>query len=352
MPTLPAQQLQIFATAILQAAGVTPDEARTVAASLVESNLRGHDSHGVFRVLEYTQQLQRGDLASDAPFTVLHESPALLHADGELGFGQIQCARLIEQVCDKARTSGIACGTLRRSGHVGRLGEWVELAARQGFAAFLAVNDNGFLMYVAPPGGTAPRISTNPLAIGIPTATEPLVLDMSTSAVARGKVRVAQLAGKECPPGWIQDSHGNPTTDPWAISTNPPGSLLPLGGDQGYKGFALGMLLDILTAGLSGGTCPPAPDQTETNNVLLVVWNPDRFAGHDHFRQETEKLIAWVRATPTREGVDRILLPGDLSQETRQKRLRDGIPLPGDNWTKLVELAQQSGVVPPTVEQP
>lgn len=348
MPAVTAPDLLKFAVQILVAGGVPAGEAEIVATSLVDSNLHGHDSHGIYRVIDYTAQIQKGEIRPGAKFEIRSETPALVVTDGNLGFGQVQCKRLVDLVCDKARANGFACGTMRRSGHVGRLGEWVEIAARCGFAAWLSVNDNGVLRYVAPPGGLAPRISTNPFAFAVPTSGEPLVLDMSTSAVARGKVRVAMLAGEPVPLGWIQDADGNPTTDPHAITTDPPGTLLPLGGDQAYKGFGLGVLIDILTAGLSGGSTPPAdPGSLETNNVLLVVWNPEKFYGTEHLLAQADKLVQSIRDTPLKSGFDRIRLPGDGGREKREVRLREGISFPGENWSKLVDLAQRFKVTPP-----
>src|SRR5262249_60333867 len=133
------------------------------------------------------------DLVSGAPFTVLADSPAFVAADGGLGFGQVQCARLVDCVGAKAREHGAATGTMRRSGHIGRLGEWVERAAVNGLAALIAVNDNGVIRTVAPPGGTAGRLSTNPIAIGVPTGSGPPVLDISPSALANGKLKGARL---------------------------------------------------------------------------------------------------------------------------------------------------------------
>jgi uncharacterized oxidoreductase len=202
---------------------------------------------------------------------------------------------------------------------------------------------------VAPPGGTEPRISTNPLAIGVPTATGPLAMDISTSAVANGKIQLAALEGRTVPPGWLQDAAGEPTTDPNVRRHQPPGSILPMGGEQGYKGFALGLFLDLLVGGLSGGWCPPAEASAEmTNNVLLVIWDPARFAGSDHFAGEVAKLVEHVRSTPRKAGVERIRLPGDRSQELRAERLRDGIPLDAGTRGALAELAGSLNVTLPS----
>lgn len=327
------------------AGGAPHDEAAAVAASLVESNLRGHDSHGVILARWYLGQLKNGELAAGAPFEVLHETASFVAADGHLGFGQVQCPKLVERVADKARTLGVACGTLRRSGHIGRVGEWVERAAARGLAALIAVNDNGAIRTVAPPGGIEPRLSTNPIAIGVPTGAGPLALDISTSAVANGKLKIARLSHQSVPLGWIQDAQGNPTTDPNVMLADPPGCLLPFGGDQAYKGFGLGLVFDILVAGLSGGLCPPAPAGTmEWNNVLVVVWDPELCAGRSHFLAEADKLLEAVRSTPCKPGVDRIRVPGDRSREVRAQRLETGISLDGEHWKALDKIAAKLGV--------
>src|SRR5579863_3811580 len=230
-----ADRLTDFVGRVFAAAGAPPDEAHAVAASLVESNLRGYDSHGVGLARWYLSQIKNGELVPGAAFAVRHETAALVAADGGLGFGQVQCGRLVDRVAAKARELGVACGTLVQSGHVGRLGEWVERAATQGLAALISVNDNGVIATVAPPGGTRGRISTNPVAIAVPTGNVPLVLDISTSAVANGKLKNARLEHRQVPLGWIQDSEGNPTTDPNVMLAEPPGALVPFGGDQAYK---------------------------------------------------------------------------------------------------------------------
>jgi hydroxycarboxylate dehydrogenase B len=343
------ETLRDFVTRLLTAAGASADEGAIVAASLVESNLRGYDSHGVLLARWYLSQIKNGELLPGAPFTILSETPALVAADGGLGFGQVQSARLVDRVADKARAAGVASGTLRRSGHVGRLGEWAHRAAARGMAALITVNDNGVIRTVAPPGGTAGRLSTNPIAIGVPTGEGPRVLDISTSAVANGKLKVARLENRPVPPGWVQDARGNASTDPNVMLADPPGALLPFGGDQSHKGFGLALFFDMLIGGLTGGFCPPAPDGTiECNNVLLVVWDPARCAGANHFTAQADKLIAAVRATPRKAGVDRIQIPGDQSAEVRAKRLAEGIPLAEEAWSQLTRVAWKLGVAIPT----
>jgi hydroxycarboxylate dehydrogenase B len=349
MPIFTPEALHDFVERLFIAGGAPAGEARRVARSLVESSLCGYDSHGVVLARWYMSQIKNGELVPGAEFRVLHETSSLLHADAGLGFGQVQCPILMERTAKKAVQQGVACGTLIRCGHIGRLGEWVETAARQGLAALIAVNDNGVARTVAPPGGTRALLSTNPIAIGVPTGGHPLVLDISTSVVANGKLKIARLAQASVPLGWIQDAQGNPTTDPGVMLADPPGALLPFGGEQSFKGFGLGLLFDVLVGGLTGGFCPPAPDGTlEWNNVLLVMWDPERSAGLEHFRKQADHLIAAARATPRKAGVDRIRLPGDRTQATRLERAKTGIPLAGDALESLLHVARKLGVEPPT----
>ena len=160
-----------FAVELFEAAKVSADEARIVTESLVDANLRGHDSHGVVQIPDYVGQLANGELVAGAVLEMLSETESALTADARFGFGQVQTAKLIERLVPKAKQQGISCGTMLNCGHVGRLGEWTERIACGGLAGLMTVNDNGVLQCVAPPGGTAPRISTNPIAIGVPQET-------------------------------------------------------------------------------------------------------------------------------------------------------------------------------------
>ena len=344
--TVRASVLREFVTDTFAAAGVPLDDAATIAESLLEANLRGHDSHGVVRVRDYLRQIERAELVPGVDLKLVSETPAMIAVDAQLGFGQVQMRRVIDRLLPRARENGTATATVVNCGHVGRLGEWMEVTASHGFGGLIAVNDNGVLQCVAPPGGTEPRISTNPVAIGVPTTGEPLVIDLSTSTVANGKVKVAYLARRPCPPGWLLDHEGNPTTDPAVRFKDPRGTILPMGGEaDGYKGFGLGLLFDILVSGLSGGFCPPAPEGAPgTNNVLLNVWDPDRFAGRAHFLAEADKLIDYVRSSPLRPGVDAVRLPGDRSASVRQERQASGITLDARTWSALSEAARELGV--------
>ena len=350
MPTIHASALEEFGTSLFVSAGVTSDQSRVVARSLVEANLRGHDSHGVMRIPSYIAAVKEGRLNPGASLEVINETAAVLACDAGWGFGQVQTRRLMERLIPKALALGVACGTLCRSGHIGRVGEYAEMAAEKGLALVAFANTHGARPRVAPPGGKNPRLGTNPLCVGVPADGAPVVLDFGTSATAEGKVRVLRIAGKSCPPGWLVDSDGNPTTDPNQLYVDPPGSILPMGGDQAYKGFGLSLVIDMLAGGLSGGLCArPDAEPPLGNDAVFILLEPAHFKGRDYFAREVEGLSAYVRGCPPIKAGAKILLPGDPERNTLEQRRAHGIPLDQGNWQQLVDLAGKLNVPPPNL---
>jgi hydroxycarboxylate dehydrogenase B len=347
VPTFAAARLVPFAAALFRARGVPADEAEVVARSLVDANLAGHDSHGLIRVVQYVKALEDGHLKAGAPLTIVSETRAVIVCDGGWGLGQVQAHRLLQRLAPMARDLGIAAGTLRHCGHIGRLGEYAEAAAAMGLALLGSVNNHGFGRAVAPPGGKAGRIGTNPLCIGVP-AGEPVVLDIGTSVCAEGKVRVSFNKGEPVPPGWLLDAEGRPTTDPGVLYRDPRGTILPLGGPQAYKGFGIGLLLDMLVGGLSGApSSRPEIGPRTANAVLFVLFDAARFSGTDHFQSEVGTLVNNVRDCPPTDPARPVQLPGDPERSTRAHRLRAGVPLDDGTWGQLAELAGRLGVALP-----
>ena len=348
MPTIAADALTKFSAALLSAGGLGDDEAALVARSLVGANLRGHDSHGAMRIPFYLDGVRKGEVVPGAAFGVLSEGPSLLAADGHWGFGQTQARRLVERLIAKGRETGVGIGTLIRSAHIGRLGEYCELAAEAGLVSLVMVNTHGHSRRVAPPGGKAPRLGTNPLAIGVPHEDGPLLLDFGTSATAEGKVRVKKIAGDTCPDGWLLDSEGRPTNDPATLYGNPPGTIRPMGGDQSYKGFGLGLMVELFAGALSGGVCiRETPINQNGNCVYMQVVDPGHLGGAEHFAVETAGVVNFVRACPRMEGVSEITLPGDPERRALAQRTAAGVPFDDRNWAELLKLGQQLGVKPP-----
>jgi uncharacterized oxidoreductase len=348
MPTLPAETLTDFAAALLRGAGVPDDEAQTVAASLVGANLRGHDSHGVMRVPQYVGFFETGQYRAGVDLLVERETPALVVCDAQWGFGQVQAHRLLDRVIPKARALGVAAGSARDCGHIGRLGEYAERAAGLGLLLIATANNGGSSPRVAPPGGTEPRLATNPLCAGFPTDAEPVVLDFGTSVVAEGKVRVHYINRTPVPEGWLLDAEGRPTADPAVLYEPPLGSIRPMGGGQSFKGFGLGLLIDVLSSGLAGGRCAhPGSGPARGNNVFFLLLDPDLFAGRDDLVREASGLVRYVRETPRAPGVEAITLPGDPERATLARRAAHGVPLEDAHWQKLVELARRLGTPVP-----
>lgn len=349
MPTLASATLTRFAHDLFRAGGVPPDDAQTVAVSLVGANLAGHDSHGVIRVTQYVQAIADGQLKPGVPLTVVKQTPAVLVCDGQWGLGQVQAHRLLQRLEEQAAALGLAAGTLKNCGHIGRLGEYGEAAAAKGFALLATVNNHGFGRAVAPPGGTQGRIGTNPLCMAVPTAGgDPVVLDIGTSVCAEGKVRVQFNKGEPVPDGWLLDAAGQPTTDPGVLYRDPRGTILPLGGAQAYKGFGIGLLLDMLAGGLSGAPCSrPEIGPRSGNAVVFVLLDSRHFAGAEHFLREVTDLADNVRNCPRVEGVSAVLLPGDPERRERLRRQKEGIRLDEGTWGQLTALAQRLQVAVP-----
>lgn len=345
MPKFSAEKLTQFAADLLSAGGVGRDEALTIAQSLVDANLRGCDSHGLMRIPYYIEAMTKGEVTPGAEFEVLREGPSLLTVDAHWGFGQPQARRLTERLIEKGKRTGVAVGTMIRSSHVGRLGEYCEMAAAEGLVSMMTVNNHGSARRVAPPGGKAPRLGTNPLAVGIPHQDEPVVLDFCTCAAAEGKVRVKKIAGELCPDGWLLDSEGRPTDDPNTLYADPPGTIRPMDKDQPYKGFGLGLMVEILSGALSGGVCAREKPINQIGNcVFMLVLDPAHFGGAEHFGAEVSLLLDFVRGCPRVEGVDEILLPGDPERRTLAARVSEGIPFDEGNWSQLAKLAERLGV--------
>lgn len=351
MPVIAADRLQQFADSLLRAGGADAEEASLVAESLVGANLRGHDSHGVMRIASYLQRVREEAIRPGARLTIDHEAPSTLVCDGGWGFGQVLARDLMQRLIKKAAVTGVACGTLRRAAHIGRLGEWAEMAAEHQMATIVVANTHGAAKRVAPPGGKEPRLGTNPLCIGVPRPDgPPFVLDFGTSATAEGKVRVKKIAGEQVPLGWLLDCEGKPTTDPSTLYADPPGSILPMGGDQAYKGFGLAFMVELLSGGLSGGPCSFAGSPPPVGNcAVFVVLAPQQLGGVEHLLCETGNLEKYVRGTTCVEGTREITLPGDPEQRALRERTEKGVPIDDGNWKALLQLAQELSVTPPAL---
>jgi LDH2 family malate/lactate/ureidoglycolate dehydrogenase len=324
---LAPEALRDAATRALWSAGADADIACEVARSLVESDLRGVSSHGVLRVGEYVAAIRRGLLQPAARPRLVARTPTVV-VDGGGGFGQLGARLLVEETTARARETGIALGTLAGVRHVGRLGEWAELAADEGCIAILLCNCGDPGGNVAPFGGSAARLGTNPLAFAVPAAGRPpIVADFSTSAVAEGKVRLFLKRGQRLPERWLVDAGGAHTDDPAALYDG--GAMLPMGG---HKGYALALLVELLGGALTGAGCASL-GQSPGNGVTAIVVDPAATPSGAAFAEQVAAVLAAV-AVPSAPS-DRVLAPGEPELEARRRAERDGIRLPAAIWSEL-----------------
>lgn len=298
---------------------------------LMEASLSGYNAHGIMRVPRYVREIQRGEIALNAPFTLLNETVSVAHVDAGNGLGAITATRSVELACRKAQTTGIGCVSTKNSNDIARLGSYVAEPARQGYLTLLAVNDSGGFPLTAPFGGVGRFFSTNPLAAGIPCGDqEPVVIDMSTSATSFGQITMAHNEGRDVPEGWIIDRNGKAVTSPQAFLEQPSETaLLPLGGLlTGHKGFALQILVEVLAGALGGaGICNGTDPEFEKNAIFCLAIDPEHFVSRTTFVAMTQELVNGLKQSTPLPGVEEILLPGERATRERQQREVNGIPV-------------------------
>jgi uncharacterized oxidoreductase len=331
--------LVALVTAIMRAAGCDAAEATTIARRLVDSNLVGHDSHGVLRVSRYLEWLRKGWVKANQTPTVAFASDAIAIVDGNRGFGQVVGEFAGKLGTAKAASMGIALVGLRNCGHLGRVGDWAELAAAAGQVSLHFLNTSSGLR-VAPFGGSDRRLSTNPITIGIPVAGgDPVIMDMTTSMVAEGKLMVALNRGEPVPEGWIIDSQGRPTTDPKDFYAG--GALLTVGG---HKGSGLSIVTDLLAGAISTGKSSDPADEVLRNNMLSIYIAPDVYDAQGSVAAEVARFLAWVKASPPLHAGARVLLPGEIERRTRAERTAKGISVDEKTWSDLLAAAASVGI--------
>lgn len=331
---------------IFESIGVGADDATQVATNLVAANLAGHDSHGIGMVPYYVKGIQAGQLVMSAEATVEMERGPYMLVDGNRGFGQVIGKRTMEMGIAKAREMGIAVVALKNSYHIGRIGAWGLMCAEAGFVSIHYVNVLSPNSIVAPFGGSDPRYSTDPYCTALPASDgrEPIILDMATSKVAMGKVRVAYNKGVEVPEGCLIDADGQPTTDPSVMFSEPKGALQSAGL---HKGFGLAMICGALAGAFTGGGTPAEEeiiDMRVINNMLTIILDPNVFVGRDGFDTSVDRFADWVKASPAGPGSDGVMMPGEPELKAAAERRADGLPIDDRTWEELLEAAELAGL--------
>lgn len=347
MPRFSADSLRTIGIELFQAAGCSGADARTVAEHLVESNLFGHDSHGAIRMYEYVQAIREGRFNPTAKPRIAQETPSTAVVDAGGAMGPVGGTFATRTAIAKARDNGVAAVALRNTSHVGRVGAYPLMAAREGMMAMAVVNGGRLGYQIAPFDGLDGKLGTNPIAFAAPRpADDPILVDMTTSVVAEGKVRLAINQGKSVPEGWLIDHDGNPTTDPRIFLADQPGSILPLGGPVAYKGYGLGLAVDLLAGTLSGQGCAAGERKLKSNGVLITVYHIEHFTDRARYDEEIESLIRHVRSGRLAPGFKEILLPGEPEFRTAARRQREGIEVDDTTWSRTKEAAGQVGLKP------
>ncbi len=343
MPKLRAERIREIGEALLIASGASAAEAETVMRHCVNANLAGHDSHGIIMIPNYIERVKVGHIVPGAPWNIVQESPTTTVVDGNWGFGYVANERAMKYTIEKAKTANVAACTVFRQSHIGRLASYPLMAVEAGMIGLIAADSGRSPKHVAPFGGAEARLGTNPISIGVPSDLDgPLVLDMATSAVAAGKIGLAVARGQQVPEGWIIDKDGKQTTDPTQHRKG--GALLPLGGSEGYKGYGLAVMVEILCGLLTGLGYGVEPTGRHNDGCFMAVFNVAAFRPLAQFKQEVAEFAQYLKDTKPAEGFSRVYYPGEVEYEKEKDRQANGIEVEDATMQKLAGLAREYGI--------
>jgi LDH2 family malate/lactate/ureidoglycolate dehydrogenase len=335
-----AAPLRRFTSDVFARAGMADADAAIVADALVWANLRGMDSHGVLRVPGYVEWIRRGDINTKPRMVVATETPAVVVFDADRAAGPIAMTAAMRHAVRKAREAGAGLVLVRATTHTAALGYYTLIAAREGMAGLAFAASTPLMAYH---GARAPGVSTTPISIALPgNDSHPLLLDMSSSLIAMGKLNQARRTGEPLPEGAALDAEGRPTTDAKQAVTP-----LPLGGP---KGSGLALMVECLTSLVLGNPIAAevlegtARGERHRQNCLALAIDVARFGDPQAFQREAQRLIGVLKALPRAAGVDEILMPGERGGRTFERRTREGIPLPPSVVAELSKVAAALGV--------
>ncbi len=346
MPTLSQEAIHTIAREILRAAGAPEDHASVVGRHLADANLAGHDSHGFIRIPQYVREIDDGALDPKSSPAVVRENAAVAHVDGHSTFGQVVASYALDLAMDKAREHGVGLVNMCNLTHTGRVGTYPERAAREGMAAIMCTGFVGgtSAINVAPFGGTARRLGTNPIAMAFPSSTDsPILLDFATSIAAEGKLRVYAAKGEALPDEWVLDKDGVPSRDPNDYYAG--GALLPIGGlHGGHKGYALSFMVAMFGAVMGSVASPTGslPEQISGSTIMVIALGG--MAPIDDIRTTVGEVVDYMKDTPLAEGSSGILYPGEFEARTRKQRLADGVSVADATWEQVAELIERFGL--------
>jgi LDH2 family malate/lactate/ureidoglycolate dehydrogenase len=338
------RELRTWVLELTKRVGVTEEDAAVFADALIQAHLRGMDSHGLHFLPVYVQRLELGLIAKRGVVCVLREGPGHALLDGANILGQVAAQRAMEVAVSKAKKNGVAVVGLKNSNHSGILARYTLMAAESDCIGTAMANTPPLM---APWGGVAAYFGTNPVSIAVPAGSEPpLVMDMATSAVARSKILVASRKAERIPEHWARDGRGLPTDDPEEALR---GTMAPM---SGHKGFALAIMIDILSGLLTGAASGPevgdllsyGPSDVQNVGHFFQAIHIDHLVPIGEFERRVARLIRRLRSAPLASGVERMHLPGDHGRETEKKRRQEGIPLGHEIRDEMKRLGEAYGL--------
>ncbi|MFC7225466.1 Ldh family oxidoreductase [Halalkalicoccus sp. GCM10025322] len=358
------EALKTFTEELLIALGTRKELVDPVSQALVNSNLRGHHSHGVRQIVsKYMEEIKQGRINPHAAPSVEQEGKTWAQVDGNLAYGQAAARLATEIAVQKAGKHTIGIVGLNDVSHIGRVGEFAEQACSAGMG-FLAFVCNPASAWVAPPGSTQRRLSTNPVSIGAPTfdgADFPFIADLSTSQVAHGKIKEYAVNNDPLPEDWAIGDGGESLTDARAYEYDDKGALLPLGGAAaGHKGFNLSVMSEVLAANVTDGSISGMKDSSWGNHVMFVAIDLSTFTPQSRIANRASAMIEYVRSTEYSDDVPfsaaargkQTLLPGEAEQRAKQQYREDGIPFCHKDARDLAKAALDAGVNDSSIPAP
>jgi LDH2 family malate/lactate/ureidoglycolate dehydrogenase len=337
MPTFTKAALHRATATIFRAAGASENHAAQVADVLVDNHLAGHDSHGILRIPEYLQSIVDGEIVVGASPQVLEETATTALVTGNWALGQVTGNFAVDLAIAKARKERVAAVSVVQASHTGRLAAFTDRGAEQGVMVFMAIGTVDRPM-TAPFGGAAAVLGTNPVAFSVPNpGGAPVTLDIATSAIAAGKVKVAKAKHQQLPPDSILDREGRPTTDPQAFFDG--GVLLPFGA---HKGYALAVIAELLSGPMAGADAYPGVFMR--SGIFIFAVDVGVFRPAADYARAMAATLGRIKAVPPAPGFDEVLIPGEPEARLRVVRERDGIPIPDDTWKAVCAAGATVGV--------
>jgi L-lactate dehydrogenase len=341
-----ADALAAFATSLVERAGMRHEMAVDVADVLVTADLLGHTTHGLALLASYLGELERGTMTKSGAPDIVSARGAAQTWDGRRLPGPWLTLRALDAAAKMAGENGTGTVVIRRSHHIACLAVYLIRATERGLVAIVESSDP-IVAAVVPHGGTTPVLTPNPIAAGLPTSGDPILIDTSSSITSMGFAKQEMHAGRKLPGAWLIDHAGTATDDPRALFSEPKGALLPLGGlDAGYKGFGLALLVEAMTAGLSGhGRADPHEGWGGT--VFVQVLDPEAFGGLAAFKRQMDHVVAACHDAAPRPGVSRVRLPGEAGMKRLREQRERGVALYPSIMPALVPWAAKLGVAVP-----